>query len=645
MNLFSSDAIDLQKACNTMFNATNEGLIITDPKGNIIMVNNSICEMFHYKHDELIGQKIEILIPEDVRKRHVKHRKGGNVQSRKAMRAFGSGQSFTGQKKNGEVFPVEISLSMFRTDGQDCVMALVADISTRVYNEQRLKTSEAFLKEAEKLANISHFEIDIDSGEMACSDQLYRLVDMDDARIDSHIKNAVQFIHPDDRRMVVETYFNCVRTDTPIDIRFRVLTEKGLTKFVHNTGLLNNKTKTGKNVTIFATLLDITEQVKIEQELRELNADLEERVAQRTQELERNQFLYKMIARNFPNGTISVFDKDLNYVFVEGKELYRRGITGDMLIGTSFLERVDPEVKEDIEEKLRSILAGEEFINFELKTREKIYMINAVGFDSENEENKHILMVSQNISALKQAEEDIQRSLEKEQHLNELKSRFVSMASHEFRTPLTAVLNSVSLLEKYVGMDGKEDKQQNHLKRIRSATKHLTTILTDFLSLDKLEQGKFELNPALLDIKDFSSEILQDFEGMLQSNQNVNYTHEGPTEVKLDKNMLTHVYNNLISNAIKYSPEGESVELKTIHDGKTLTIIVEDHGIGIPKDEQEQMFNRFFRANNATNIQGTGLGLNIVMNYIKMIEGDISFTSKENEGTTFTIILPLDKQD
>ncbi len=230
-------------------------------------------------------------------------------------------------------------------------------------------------------------------------------------------------------------------------------------------------------------------------------------------------------------------------------------------------------------------------------------------------------------------------ALGREKELNEMKSRFVSMASHEFRTPLSAVLSSASLIEQYT-QPGQEEKRNKHIARIKSSVKNLTEILNDFLSLDKLEQGKVETEREVFDVHDFVKDVLPEVENMLKAGQYIQYSHLGKREIIQDKKILRNVMLNLLSNAIKYSHENSLVQLTTEIKNNQVYIKVKDSGIGIPEEEQKKLFGKFFRAKNSGNIQGTGLGLNIVKRYVELLAGKIYFESKENEGTTFTVEFP-----
>ncbi|MDA8792107.1 ATP-binding protein [Bacteriovoracaceae bacterium] len=240
-----------------------------------------------------------------------------------------------------------------------------------------------------------------------------------------------------------------------------------------------------------------------------------------------------------------------------------------------------------------------------------------------------------------ESEKKVQESLEKEKELSELKSRFVSMASHEFRTPLGGILSSNSLIEKYIGLE-KFDKTKKHTDTIRKSVKGLTSILNDFLSLDKLEQKKITPNAHLFNLPQFLRNFVREFQDI----QATEY-HEIETqfendsfEVYQDSEMIKNILTNLLSNSVKYSPKDRPIIISASLSGKTFTLKVQDFGIGIPESEQKHLFERFFRAGNVTNIQGTGLGLSIVVKYLEYLNGHINFESAQDVGTTFKVILP-----
>ncbi|EHQ25991.1 ATP-binding protein [Mucilaginibacter paludis] len=249
--------------------------------------------------------------------------------------------------------------------------------------------------------------------------------------------------------------------------------------------------------------------------------------------------------------------------------------------------------------------------------------------------------LTDSIAAIKLSREQVSQSLEKEKQLNALKSRFVSMASHEFKTPLTAIQLSAELIGK-IAVDMDHPIVKKYTETIKNAAKNLTNILNDFLSLELLETGR--INPILseFDLVKFAADITEDMQYLAKREQQISYIHSGRGRlVTLNPSLLKNCIINLISNAIKYSGPDSRIEFSTQITGNNLTIIIRDNGIGIPKEDQKHLFEAFFRAHNTGNIPGTGLGLNIVTRYTALMNGKIKFKSQVNKGTTFRITFPV----
>lgn len=270
------------------------------------------------------------------------------------------------------------------------------------------------------------------------------------------------------------------------------------------------------------------------------------------------------------------------------------------------------------------------------KAEEKLKNYSA---ELEKQVKNRTLILEEAIQELEKTKKELNNALNKEKELNELKSRFVSMASHEFRTPLTTMLSSLSLVTKYGETNDKEN-QIKHVAKIKTSINNLTDILNDFLSLSKLEEGRVENMPEEINLKEFIEEIISEMKFMTLENQKIGYLHSGVEVVLLDEKLLKNILFNLISNAIKFSPEGGLIEVAGNVTDSFVKISVKDSGIGISEEDQQHLFERFFRGHNATHIQGTGLGLNIVARYIQLMGGSMDLKSKENAGTTFTIELP-----
>lgn len=384
---------DVTRICEMLFTTAAEGLVVVDATGVILMHNPRLSVLFGYAQDELIGQRVEVLLPDTARRRHEEHRAAYNA--RPVQRPMGGELDLAGKRKDGSVFPVEVSLNHFMVDGTRYVMGLVTDITLR-------------------------------------------------------------------------------------------------------------------------------RQAEIE--LHRTNQELEQRVEQRT-------------------------------------------------------------------------------------------------------------------TQLREAERSVREALEKERELHSLKSRFVAMASHEFRTPLSTIMSSVDLIARYTEATH-DERVGKHVMRIRGKVREMTAMLNEFLSLERIEQGQVVCQPVEIDVVHLCIELIEELRALTKSGQTINYDHLGEERtVTLDRQMLSNVVTNLVTNAVKYSPEGKRIALHTtITDGR-LHITTADEGIGIPAEDQTHLFDLFFRGSNATTIQGTGLGLNLVKRYLDIMQGSVTFTSKPG-ATVFNVKLP-----
>jgi PAS domain S-box-containing protein len=399
----------------SLFENATEGFVVTNGKGEIALANPSACRMFGYDAEELVGQKVEVLIPSHYRKGHVQLRDGFYHDPKN--RVMGHGRDLNGQKKSGETFPVEVSLSTYVRNDERYVIAFIVDITHRKEIEQSMIRQQKQLE-------------------------------------------------------------------------------------------------------------------KVTDEMRRLNAELEAKVEERT------------------------------------------------------------------------------------------------------------VILKEALQRLEESQQELSEALDKERELNEIKSRFVSMASHEFRTPLSTVLSSASLLAKYTTTE-EQDKRNRHIEKIKGSVKHLNDLLEDFLSLGKLDEGKVGATFQELNLHELVQDTIDEMKGLVKREQHIEYRHLGDEVVESDKKLIKNILINLISNAIKFSDEGSTVHVVSDVKEDTAVISVRDEGIGIAEEDQHHLFSSFFRGKNALNIQGTGLGLHIVKRYLDLLGGDVKLKSELGKGTTITFAIPV----
>jgi PAS domain S-box-containing protein len=260
------------------------------------------------------------------------------------------------------------------------------------------------------------------------------------------------------------------------------------------------------------------------------------------------------------------------------------------------------------------------------------------------------LLMIENITRRKQMEEEARKAeilvndLAKAREMTEFRSRFLSLVSHEFRTPLTGIVNSSTLLERYYDRMEPEARQEN-FRRINDEVTRLTQMVDDLLEVSRNEYGQVKFTPHPLNLSAFCENLVHEIRTTNGSHHRIKFTHEGDLEsVVADGNLLRPILNNLIYNAIKYTPDDGNIQLVVRREAEHVMLRVSDEGIGIPKHDQAHIFEPFYRASNVGTIKGTGLGLRIVRDYVMLHGGTISFTSEQGEGTIFTICLPVEAQ-
>ena len=321
------------------------------------------------------------------------------------------------------------------------------------------------------------------------------------------------------------------------------------------------------------------------------------------------------------DGSLFPVEAGLNPFEIEGQR-YVMSLIIDITIRKE-TQRQIRELNSELEEKI------------ELRTREL----------SESVEDLKNLNVElgEEINRRKEAEEKIKDALQKEKELNELKTKFLSLVSHEFKTPLSGILTSATLAEKYTKED-QQPKREKHLVTIRNKVHYLNNILNDFLSIERLDSGRGQYKYSKFGLKRLINEVIYNANITLKDGQEISYPKDiEDVELFMDEKILELILSNLLGNAIKYSPENTCIQFMVDFHDDIIIFKIKDQGRGIPKQDQKHIFERYFRAENALLDQGTGIGLNIAKTHLENLGGTIQFESEENIGTTFTIEVPMDK--
>jgi PAS domain S-box-containing protein len=547
-----SQLFDADLRLNAIIEAALDGIIAINEHGIMEMLNPAAAGMFGYEINELKGKNIAMLMPAMHARQHDTYIQ--NYLNTGIKKIIGIGREVEGKRKDGSTFPLRLSVSESKAEGKSIFTGIVHDLSLEKKAAHELSLEK---ERAQQYLDIANTMIIVIS-----KDGIVELINNKGSEVlgypEEYIigKNWFDLIVPETQRAPLKQLFNRMMEGEHESLEYfesEIETQTGEHRLIAWRNALI-KDEEGHITSSISSGVDITEQRAAEDRIIRLNAELEQRVDQRTEEL-----------ANAVNQLLNINKK----------------------------------LEHEIQER-RAIEA-----------------------------------------ALRHSEQELRRAYEKEKELSELKSRFVSMASHEFRTPLSAILSSADLIEAYT-QETQQDKRTRHTTRIKASVATLTGILNDFLSLSKLEEGKVGVQPVQFQLFEFIDETTEEITGLLKPGQKIiKDLPKDDLSLYLDKKVLKNILFNLISNAIKYSDSNTNIDCQLLVRQHMLHIAVKDQGIGIPKEEQQHVFTRFFRAHNAENIQGTGLGLNIVKRYVELMGGNINFESDLGLGTTFRCVIPI----
>jgi len=386
-------------------------------------------------------------------------------------------------------------------------------------------------------------------------------------------------------------------------------------------------TMNGKTV-ILTLIHDITARLEAEEALRESEA--------------RHRFM----AEN-ASDIIARHGMDLRVLYVSPSTKTILGYEPDELAGIESLALVHPDDIPFMKKKAEELLNSNDTKVFSYRIRRKdgtyTWMESSarVVRDNKTGEPVEILDVARDIRERMKAEDEMKIALRKEKQLVDLKSRFISMTSHEFGTPLCAILSTLELLENY-GDKLTDEKKAHYLRQASSSARYMVDLLQDVILMGKFNVGKVKSNPMPLNIKKLNQAIIEEIKLTLSDKHLFSYSVEGRIKkIKLDEDLYRCVLSNLLSNAVKYSPQGGKIDFRFSFNKSSLILEISDTGIGIPEEDREMLYEMFHRGSNIKNIPGTGLGMSIIKRSIDMMGGTISFKTALGEGSEFTVTIPL----
>lgn len=605
-----------------LLDAAPVATVISDQKGRINVVNVQAETLFGYGRSELIGQMVEVLVPEYARGRHSHNRTTYIAAPR--VRPMGLDMELFARHKNGSDIPVEIQLSYIETPDGIMVISFILDITERKRIAAELEQQRSFLRNMIDVSPSMIFVKDYDGRFVLANPSIANIYN---TTIDALIGKTDADFNP--TRQEVDDF---LAADRMVITSGKLLfTEEPITNSIGKTHWLQTTkvpivSADGKSKYVMGVSTDITERKEAEEALRESE--------------EKYRFLVETM-----RGGLAVFDTEFRVIYINDRFCELMGYSREEVIGKQPVDFVDaansPLVQWHLERRQNA-----ESTTYEVPLLRKdgrqihVLVSGSPLLDKQGKYNGSIVVVT-DISIQKQGEETLRQALAKEKELGDLKTRFVSMASHEFRTPLATILALVETLSAYRHKLPEEQIEQR-FDKIKDQVRHLKDIMEDVLMLARMQARRVEFNPVKLDLDTLARSVLDEFESRVDVKCRLEYAvSEGSHEVVLDRKLMRQIINNLVSNAIKYSLEGNVVRVYLECANSEVILKISDEGIGIPEADLPHLFEPFHRAANVGAISGTGLGLVITKEAVDLHGGTIAVESQQGVGTTFMIRIPI----
>jgi len=608
--------------------AVSEGIIIVNQDQQIVSINKKAARLFDYSLHELLGKPLSEIIPDKYKNVHKEHLKKYFKSTKKDSMA--GGRCVQGRRKSGKEFPVTIKFNPFIIYERTYVLALVYDLSESMEIEKNLNVKSEALDATQNGIVISD-ALKEDHPIIFVNKAFRKLTGYSESEA---LNKNCRFLQKDDNdQRGVQIMHKAIRAGKKCQVQVRNYKKDG-TLFWNEVSINPIRNQDGKITHFVGIQNNITNRVKAEEEIRHFLKIFDESLNE--------IYVFDVETLRFSHVNYGAL-KNTGYTIREIKKLtITELITG--ITENRFREILDP-IKSSSKKK----------ITFEIHFRRKdgttypseIHLqssslgvkILIVAFVLDISERKNYTQKLEKTVSLRTQE--LKEALVKEKELNNLKTKFLSMVSHEFKTPLSTILTSATLVGKYKSTE-QQDIRDKHLKSITTGVHHLTGILNDFLSIERLEKGKEVYRLTDFSLSKVVNEVIYNANMLLKTGQKINYPPNiEDVIINQDEKIISLVLTNLLHNAIKYSPEDTEIDLKIDISNDEIGFHVIDKGIGIPKEDQKHIFNLYFRADNVLLTQGTGIGLNIVKSHVENLGGNINFKSVENKGSKFTVVLPL----
>jgi PAS domain S-box-containing protein len=604
-----------------LIETANDAVVSIDEKSVILDWNRAAERIFGWTRAEAIGQVLtELIVPPQHREAH--HRGLSRFLADRTQGILNRTVETTALTRAGREFHVELSVWPVETDGQFTFSAFIRDISRRKENEKRLRASEEKFRQV--VENTYEGIVVSQDGMLKYANP--RALALTQRTLESALSTPfIEMVHPEDRARVYGNYVRRMRGEAVEPFyRFRALSALGDTRWLQISAVAIEWE--GRPATL-NFLTDVTEEEGLKQNLKET-------LSEREAILETTAVGVMFIQ----NGRIKWINDALERTMLGWEDGETIGKTGELAFPdhaawSRFLKECIPALEKTGTYEGDWEVQRKDGSPWWCHMSSKALQPTNLGAGT--------IWFFLDISVRKRAEEEVRKALMRERELSELKTRFVSLASHEFRTPLATILSSVELLEDF-GASLPDGERKELIRIIKASIGRITGMLDQVMLIGRAEADKLEFAPEPCDPAELAASIVREIEQAHGRPNRIRFTHEGAAGRRmLDSRLLSHAFGNLLANAIKYSPPGSEIAFQMEAKPAGLTFLVSDRGIGIPEADQPRIFESFHRARNVGNVEGTGLGLAIVKQCVELHGGTVDLESELGKGSTFIVCLPV----
>lgn len=600
----------------------SDAIFVLDIQRRVLEVNQKAELLTGYSRDELVALPQGSLIPTHT------YENAKNLWQSILENRLGFWSDAIILQKNKTSVPVDITGSVIEYEGKKIVQLIVRDITDRKRSEAALQKSEAQFRAIFEKAAIGIALVNPLGYPYQANLALTKILGYTESELSQN--RFIELTYPEDREQDRRLFQRLIKGEQDTyQLENRYLRFDGTVVWTYMTASLVRNAK-GQPQFAVRMVEDISERKQAEQSLQQ------------------NQIFLRNIIDTNPNW-IFVKNQQGFYTLVNQAIAAAYGKTIEEVIGKTDRELlVNPEEAaqfgnddQQVINLVEPLWIPEESITLP-SGEQKILQTHKIPIAAPDGKSYEVLGVATDITDRKRAEEEIQKALQKEKELGEMKSQFVDIVSHEFRTPLTSILGFAELLDRHYFKLSKE-KQLHYIRNIQQAGIRLKDLIDDVLCISRAESGRLAVMPTALNLNLFCQNLLEEFRFGSGKEHHFHFQVQGLSQenVRLDERLLRHILTNLLANAIKYSTAGSTVELELTWLAEVVQFQIRDRGIGIPLEDQLHLFESFHRASNVGDIPGTGLGLSIVKRYIELQAGSLEFISVVNEGTTFRVMLPF----